>query len=82
MKRIATAVFAAMALASGWADAEFSVGQWSVVFADEGERLVMAHADGFAEVVGTLSFTGPRESHWRGNGCGRLDRALARRFLA
>ena len=48
-----------MALASGWADAEFPVGKWNVVFADEGERLVMAHADGFAEVAGTLSFTGP-----------------------
>lgn len=59
MKRIATAAFAALASASVWADAEFSVGQWSVVFADEGERLVMAHADGFAEVAGTISFTGP-----------------------
>ena len=75
MKRIATAVFAAMALASGWADAEFSVGQWSVVFADEGERLVMAHADGFAEVAGTLSFAGPAKVTGAGMGA---DDATAR----
>ena len=57
-----------MALASGWADAEFSVGKWNVVFADEGERLVMAHADGFAEVAGTLSFTGPAKVTGAGMG--------------
>ena len=68
MKRIATAVFAVLALASGWADAEFSVGQWNVVFADEGERLVLTHADGFAEVAGTLSFTGPAKVTGAGMG--------------
>ena len=31
----------------------------NVVFADEGERLVLSHADGLAEVSGTVSFTGP-----------------------
>ena len=57
-----------MALASALADAEFCVGKWSVVFADEGERLVMAHADGFAEVAGTLSFTGPAKVTGAGMG--------------
>ena len=68
MKRIATAAFAALVSASVWADAEFSVGQWNVVFADEGERLVLTHAVGFAEVAGTLSFTGPAKVTGAGMG--------------
>ena len=64
-----------MALASGWADAEFSVGKWNVVFADEGERLVLTHDDGFAEVAGTLSFTGPAKVTGAGMGA---DDATAR----
>ena len=48
-----------MAFATVWADTGFSVGRWNVAFSDEGERLVLSHADGFAEVSGTVSFTGP-----------------------
>ena len=57
-----------MALASALADAEFPVGKWNVVFADEGERLVLTHADGFAEIGGTLSFTGPAKVTGAGMG--------------
>ena len=48
-----------MAFATVWADTGFSVGRWNVAFSDEGERLVLSHADGFAEVSGTVSFKGP-----------------------
>ena len=48
-----------MAFATVWADTDFSVGRWNVAFSDEGERLVLSHADGFAEVSGTVSFKGP-----------------------
>ena len=48
-----------MAFATVWADTGFSVGRWNVAFSDEGERLVLSHADDFAEVSGTVSFKGP-----------------------
>ena len=59
MKCMATAACAAITFASAWADAGFSAGRWNIAFFDDGERLVMSHADGFAEIAGTLSFTGP-----------------------
>jgi len=45
--------------ATALADASFDVGRWRVSFSDEGSRIVLAHADGAAEVEGALRFIGP-----------------------
>ena len=70
MKRMAAAACAAITFASAWADAGFSAGRWNITFFDDGERLVMSHADGFAEIAGTLSFTGPAKVTGAGIGEG------------
>ena len=44
---------------AAWSGAAFDVGRWHVSFADEGSRLLLAHAGGAAAIEGTLAFDGP-----------------------
>ena len=41
------------------ADVSFEAGRWNVSFVDDGAKIALTHADGFAEVSGALSFEGP-----------------------
>ena len=66
--RRAVALAAAALSCSALADVSFSAGRWSVSFADEASRLVLAHADGNARIEGVLSFTGPAKVTGKGIG--------------
>jgi len=52
------------------ADVSFPAGRWNVSFADDGARLSLVHADGFASVEGALSFVGPAKVTGAGVGDG------------
>ena len=62
------------------ADVSFEAGRWNVSFVDDGAKITLTHADGFAEVSGALSFEGPAKV--TGAGIGKDESMAAWRVVS